>query len=464
MLRIHFLPVVIACVLGAAPVQAQFPMMPPMGPMLPLQCAPPGFVPEPCDPPVPVVRLRLRVPACAKPGGNLTYRIQIDNPSPAPAYNVLVRNPLPANCKFVHADPAPEWDHREMVWKLGTLCGGCCREILLVLAPQNAEDVKNCARVQFEHGQCVTTHIAAAPGSKIPGNEPKIPSTGEPPVRPPTQEPKQGGSVIPPPPPIPKKAALTIRMNGPREQNVDTLTEYTITVTNPGTADARKLLVKADIPQKLKFEFASDDGRFFEGQVAWVLEELGAGRSKTFVLQVRSKAEGEFCIVGEALANDSVTDKELEKVRDQVCTRFKGEVGLHIEMIDRIDPLEVGGTTSYPIKVLNQGQVPAINIRVRAFIPAGMNFVRAMGPANYRVQEKRLAEGYQVVDFDVLPVLLGGQEFRYEVFVRTEREGDLRFRAQLISDSLTAGPVTEEESTTVFREDAGPPRPRPGGL
>jgi len=226
---------VIAAALFTTQADAQMPMLP----LVPLPCMPPGFVPEPCDPPVPIVRLRMRVPACAKPGEDLRYKIAVDNCSPAPAYHVVVRNPLPANCKFVRADPEPEREGKDLVWKLGTLCGGCCREIILVLEPQDAEDVKNCARVQFEHGQCVTTHIAAAPGT-----QPHTPRPGdEPPVRP-VPDPKKDLPIPPPPPqpfppPIQKKAAMTLKLGGPKQKNVEQLTQYTITVTNTEQATPR---------------------------------------------------------------------------------------------------------------------------------------------------------------------------------------------------------------------------------
>ncbi len=35
------------------------------------------------------------------------------------------------------------------------------------------------------------------------------------------------------------------------------------------------------------------------------------------------------------------------------------------------------------------------------------------------------------------------------------RAGDARWRTVLTADQLTGGPVTEEESTTIFREDDG---------
>src|ERR1017187_6869217 len=111
----------------------------------------------PKDPPPPVVKLKVRVPACAEPGANLEYRICVENCSTAEAHHVVVKNTLPSNAKFVKADPEPTKQGPELQWNLGTIGGGAVREIVLTLQPTSTEDVKNCTRVTFEHGLCVTT-------------------------------------------------------------------------------------------------------------------------------------------------------------------------------------------------------------------------------------------------------------------------------------------------------------------
>src|SRR5262245_36017978 len=63
--------------------------------------------PCPPDPPTPVVALRVRVPAVAGLGQELEYHICVENSSAAAAHHVLVRNPLPANTRFVRATPEP---------------------------------------------------------------------------------------------------------------------------------------------------------------------------------------------------------------------------------------------------------------------------------------------------------------------------------------------------------------------
>ena len=114
----------------------------------------------PVDPPTPVVSIRVRAPASGSEGKEIEYRVIVENCSQADAHHVTVRDPLPANAKFVRASPEPHVVGPELVWQLGTLEAGACKEITLVLATVGPGDVKNCARVQFEHGQCVVTKMA----------------------------------------------------------------------------------------------------------------------------------------------------------------------------------------------------------------------------------------------------------------------------------------------------------------
>lgn len=144
------------------------------------------------DPPVPVVRIQVRVPAASAPGKELVYHLHVRNTSTVPAYNVVVRNPVPETAEFVAADPAPEKpagtgsappptpplltpagqnaapapppapspSATALVWKLGTLAARESRTIRLTLRPKaGAQEVRNLAYVSFEHGQVVTTRL-----------------------------------------------------------------------------------------------------------------------------------------------------------------------------------------------------------------------------------------------------------------------------------------------------------------
>jgi uncharacterized repeat protein (TIGR01451 family) len=311
--------------------------------------------------------------------------------------------------------------------------GGAKCEISLIVRPINHEDIQNCTRISYEHGQCVTTRVAAAAPA------------GEPPVIDP-------GKKLPVEPPFPfppgAKAKLTITAQGPAKQYVNLRARYFLNVTNTGDAPATNLLVTFTLADKAQFVMASDKGEFLAGKVAWVLGTLRPGESRTVAVEVRATATGELCHKAAALADRGISDQT------EVCTAFAGFSGLLLEMVDRDDPIEVGGQTSYPINIKNQGEAPLTNLRIRAIIPDGMMLRRAAGPTDHRVGE-RLPRG-QVLQFEPLAKLEPGESKTYEVFVQSNRPGDLRFRVEVNADQLKSGPVIEEESTRVYEENGGP--------
>ena len=119
------------------------------------------------DPATPTLSIRVRVNAVASSGQDLEYRIYVENHSQAAAHHVTVRDPVPANAKFIRANPAPTQQTPELVWRLGTVQPGVCREILLVLQPTGEGDVRNCARLQYEHGQCVVTRVTREQPARV---------------------------------------------------------------------------------------------------------------------------------------------------------------------------------------------------------------------------------------------------------------------------------------------------------
>src|SRR5205823_11327206 len=181
----------------------------------------------------------------------------------------------------------------EVLWPLGTLPPGACKDICLVLAPTDEGDVKNCARVQFEHGQCVTTRIARAP----PGVYFPPPKEKEPPVVvPPKEKPKEPPKVI-----TPEDSKLTLKITGPQRQYANLPAKYQVTVTNTADTAAANVLVSVLLPEKAVLVSAGDNGRHQFGVVAWLIGDLPAGGSKTVQLTYRVPMAGEFCLKATAL-------------------------------------------------------------------------------------------------------------------------------------------------------------------
>jgi uncharacterized repeat protein (TIGR01451 family) len=421
------------------PLDGQAPPPPPQPPPseLPLIVPPPAPVPAPpvmlaAEPPVPVVALRVRVPACAAEGEEIKYLICADNTSPAAAHHVLVRATVPTNARLVRAEPPPSRQDSELFWALGTLPGLTCKEIWLVLQPTGTDDLKLCARVQFEHGQCVCTRLAR---TGLPVG-PRMPYVEE-----------QPGKGPPEKVPVKELPRLDLNITGPKEQRVDQPATYTITLTNTGGSPADKAMITAQLAGQTTFVKASEGGLHVANTVAWLVGALDPGASRTVDVTVKAKAPGEHCIQAGARADPELT------IQKEFCTVFKGAAAVRFKMVDTKDPIAVGEETSYVIEVLSQGSLPVTNVRVRAIIPEELELIRATGDSDSK-KGQLLKEGQELL-FEPVATLEAGARLNYEVFVKAVRPGDVRFRAILTADQLRAGgPVLEEESTRVVLETA----------
>jgi uncharacterized repeat protein (TIGR01451 family) len=464
------------------------------------------------------VAIRVRVPATAAVGQELDYRICVENSSRAAAHHVTVRNPLPANARFVRANPEPAAREPELVWQLGTLEGCACKEITLVLTPIGAGDIKNCARVQFEHGQCVTTKIA--------------------------------------------RPELSLQKVGPAQAVLNDALTYQIVVTNTGSVEARDVLLTDTLPDGLQ----RLDDKEARNQRTWDLGTLAPGQSRRVEYQVIARKTGRLCnqtavsaaggIRQETSHCVTVTEPRLEltikgpmtyslnrpatyqitvsnpgsapltevvvtnplpaqttfvrasnggrfadnqvqwiigtlpagtrrtvqvelraqaggearnfevrnravatAARDLIAqaetrTLFEGATGLTFDIDKKDDPVEVGKETSYTITVFNQGAAQATMVRIIATVPDQMAVKGTGGPGATR-------KG-QTITFDSINLRPGGTA-TYEVFVTPQQPGDVRFKVEMTAAELLGGPVRKEESTTIYTDRPTAPGMPPDG-
>ncbi len=434
------------------------------GPLLP---PPPDCLPK--DPPPPVLKVKVRIPALAPPEQELTYHICIENCSPAEAHHVLVKNALPANARFVRADPPPSAMEPELQWQLGTIGGMACREITLVLLPTNKEDVKNCTRVQFEHGQCVVTRQAALVPPIVETIPPEVkpPQPGVVPPRPgevpPPPQPAPGVKppVVQPVPPIVTEEApkLSLTLEGHKQQYVNLPSRYFLTLSNTSKVKATTVLIAAQLPDKAEFLSASEPGQFVRAkppeanQVAWVLGALEPGARRTVELVLRASEPGEWCVKVNALADKGAN------AQGEVCTKFLGVSALAIALTDGADPILTGAHTSYVIPIRNPGSAAVTNLQLLARVPPGLKLVRT------RPEEHQKGENTPAGQWIIFPPR-GRLEPKgadvYEVFVEAMRVGEQRFHVEVTADQLERErPVVEEENTTVFEDDKALPRHAP---
>jgi uncharacterized repeat protein (TIGR01451 family) len=325
---------------------------------------PPAGTPCPVDPPTPVVAIHVRAPASAAPGQECEYRICVENTSRAPAHHVTVRNPLPAHAKFVRATPKPDQTDPELLWRLGTLEACACREIVLVLSPTGAGDVDNCARVQFEHGQCVTTHIS--------------------------------------------RPQLVVRKTGPTQAAVGETLTFRITVTNAGSVEAADVVVRETLQPGWQLgPEPPEKGKTLER--TWRIGALGPGQSQTVEYQAVPLVEGTLRTSAEATAAGGLVS---EPARHAVRVG-KSDLLLNIE-----GPRAAYARrpVNYFLTVRNGGTLPATDVLVTDQLPEGLEFLEANQGGRYAAGRVTWALG----------TLAPGQSRILRLRVRSDAEREVR--------------------------------------
>jgi uncharacterized repeat protein (TIGR01451 family) len=110
------------------------------------------------DPPTPVVAIHVSAPASSSASGDVEYKIVAENKSAAAAHHVRVTFPKSNDYQVLRCDPPPaNMEANPLAWERKTLSPNEKFEIHVVVLPKKEDTLEATARVQFEHGQKVST-------------------------------------------------------------------------------------------------------------------------------------------------------------------------------------------------------------------------------------------------------------------------------------------------------------------
>jgi len=451
----------------------------------------------------PSLSIEKRTPEELQVGQTATIVLKIRNTGAAAAHDVVVRDRVPQGAQLVSTSPRAETgEGGELVWSLGTLSAGSTTEIKVQLKPVSEGEIGSVASVVFRAdasfrvrvtqprlaldvslseqqvmlGSDVTLSIRVSnvgtglardivlvdqlppqvrhpAGSELeydigtlkPGESRDLDLTltaaeagkikdsliargvGDLQV----EEPFEFEIIAP---------SLKVAISGPARRYLERKASYTLSVSNPGTAVARDVRLVAYLPEGMKFADADHFGEYDSktGTVEWLLDELPPEQSGNVVLSVVPMAVGKQKITIEGSAKPELTAKQ------EATVEVDGVVALFFEVADVEDPVEVGGQTTYEIRIVNQGTKTATNLEVVAVLPDELQAVDADGPTRHVIDGGRVL-------FDPMPKLAPKADTTYHVRVQASRAGDLRFRVQVRAAELSA-PVTKEESTRVYSD------------
>ncbi len=234
---------------------------------------------------------------------------------------------------------------------------------------------------------------------------------------------------------------LDVAVEGPKRRYLERQATYQLSVSNPGTAAAKGVDLVAQLPPGLKFMKANNAGYYEEATrtVHWRLEELPANETGSVELVTMPIEPGQH-----ALKLRGTAEKGLRVEKEQPVL-VEGIAAILFQVSDTVDPLEVGGETTFEVHVVNQGSKASANVRLTIDLPAELQPTAADGPTRHLLEGNRIT-------FDGLPQLPPKADTTYRVRAKAIRAGDLRTRFQLMTDDMQT-PVTKEESTRVYADE-----------
>jgi uncharacterized repeat protein (TIGR01451 family) len=229
---------------------------------------------------------------------------------------------------------------------------------------------------------------------------------------------------------------IAIMKDGPSEIYVFSNATYTITVENTGMYDATDVVVTDTIPADMSYVSSSPSGTVDGSVVTWSLGTMMPGDMHEITLVLNGALPGTYTNLVDVTCAEGVTDM------DDATTIVLEGVAFEIDMIDTIDPIVVGGTTTYIVNATNEGSVIAYNVLITVQIPEKTSFVSASGPVSYTY-----AAG--LVTFDPITSLDVGNSVFFNVVVEADASGYVLAEASITADDYPQI-VKVQEGTTIY--------------
>ena len=322
---------------------------------------------------------------------NISFVITVTNTGSGDARNVVVTDSLP--------DGLVSTDGRSsLTWDVGTLGAGQSREIQLDTRATRTGSFTNTAQATADGG------LTATDSASVTVNKPQ----------------------------------LSVSKSCRDRAYVGSRMRYEITVSNTGNIAARDVTVRDRCPSNASFVSATLGGTPQGDSVVWNLGTLNPGDSRTLEVVMRAGA------IGTAQNTVEATAYCADPVTDSCSTEIEGIPAVLLEVIDVEDPIAVGETVEYVIRVTNQGSATDTNIRIVCQLPPEAEFVSAGGAT-------RNQGSGRTVNFAPLAALSAKASTEWRVVVRAASQGNVRFKVTMNTDQTDPVPVEETEATNFYQ-------------
>lgn len=330
-------------------------------------------------------------------GDSVILDVIVINKGDGPAKNVLIQQKVPEQLEFPDGLPSAS---RGIEYEIGTLMPGKSQRVKLALKAANI-------------GKIQSIMYASAEGGLRAQHELPI-------------------EVIAP--------KLVTQSSGPKKRFLKRSATHEFRVANQGTANATNVQLIAKLPSGLRFVQANNQGRYdSEGHaVYWSLAELAQNIEAKVELKTMPVDVG-----NQPIKFESSADLEIKSALEHDLS-VEHLVDVFFEIDDVIDPIEIGGNTSYRVRVVNQGTKAATNIRLQIDFPTGL------APSSVNGSLRHTIRGQQVI-FEPINSMNPNDELSFMINSRGQSVGDHRVVVSMQTDGRTS-PVSKQESTRVYSD------------
>ncbi|RRJ96344.1 DUF11 domain-containing protein [Opitutaceae bacterium TAV4] len=328
-------------------------------------------------------------PATAERGEDIAFRIAVRNAGTGVARNVTLADILPAGMTS-SSDLKPA---------IGDLNPGETREVTVIAKAQNVGQLTNIAQANYVGGQPVQ---AQAPVNIV-------------------------------------ESKLGISKVGTPRTYVFKTASYQIVVRNDGNTTLSNVVVTDDLPKGTELVSTEPAGQAGRGSVSWTIPTLAAGQARTFNVVLTNATTGET--LNAALATGNAPTGRTLTAKAEARTEWEGPPGVLTEMVDTVDPIRVGQTTTYNIEIKNQGNFKPVNGQYK------VTFSPHLRPMTTGGDFQGTIEGQTVTFPDVL--LEPRRTIKLRIDAQGVKTGSGRARLEFMSSFLDE-PVIKDESTFVY--------------
>jgi uncharacterized repeat protein (TIGR01451 family) len=209
--------------------------------------------------------------------------------------------------------------------------------------------------------------------------------------------------------------------------------EVCLTVRNTGNIVEPKAIVTLQVPSNSIVTATTDGGIVTNNFVRWEISGLPPDSTKEVCTMLKTISPGTLAF------NSSVSSENVLPVQSSCETAVVGVPAILLEKADNPDPVSIGDTTTYSVRVTNQGTADDSNVQVVVII----------APELAPVSTSEGTIDGQTVTFPALPTLAAKQAVTYKIVAKGVSAGDGHTKFTLSSDILSS-PIFAEESTTVY--------------